>query len=317
MTETSISAERLIEKIESGEVKGAYDIACAALEALSLRAEELTEAAFRSEMIATAERLKASQPSMAGVANACSYVLRPIAGPGAEGLSLEEMRRLVRERSERFLTRLKEAQEKVIAFGANLIREGDRVFVHSYSGTILGILRTAWEEGKRFEVIGTQSHPGSEGRTLAASLLDLGVPYTLIADAAIADSIGKATKALVGADSLLADGSVVNKIGTHLVALASYAYGIPFYVAASTFKFSVDTLQGGEMQLLEKADDGSIAGELAGAKGLRVTNRFFEVTPARLVTAVITERGLIPSTAVVSLCDEMIFPGGGNGGSLR
>ncbi|MCB1669797.1 MAG: hypothetical protein R3F41_08710 [Gammaproteobacteria bacterium] len=126
----------------------------------------------------------------------------------------------------------------------------------------------------RLEV--TESRSGYEGRQLAAFAADLGIPVTFITDAQIALFVPTADKVVVGADTVLADGSIINKSGTTLMALAAHYYGVPFYVCAESFKQSSDNqLSLEEMQ----------AAELGYRQpGVKVRNVYFERVPAELIT---------------------------------
>lgn len=300
----STNAAEILHRIENLEVKGAYRITIAVLDCLVLRAQELTEAAApdpEGQLRQLARRLTAVQPSMACVANACAYVLAAL----SPDTPAAEMIRITTDRAEAFRSRLEQAQQAVVACGRELIESDDVILMTSYSGTLLAIFTAAWEAGRRFQVIATESRPYNEGRFLAARLTDSGIPCTLITEAALADVASQASKAMVGADSLLATGDVVNKMGTHLLALACQACGVPLFAAASTLKFSPASLRGQAVGLLERPDEATIAGpELVGRSGLRVLNRLFEVTPADLFTGIVTERGLIAPQAVVALYDR-------------
>ena len=190
----------------------------------------------------------------------------------------------------------------MVKTGATLVRDGGTVFVHSYSATLLGIFRTAWEEGRRFAVVGTESRPYGEGRALASALVELGMPYTLITDAATAHTLVRADFALVGVDTFLATGAVVNKMGTLPLALACRFHGKPLYAAGTSFKFSVAFQRGEAVGLKTRPDDAGIApAELSGDPRLMVENVFFEVIPARFFEGLVTEYGLQPPAAVPSL----------------
>ncbi len=309
-TEHIGGAEKLIRDIEGMKIRGAYRITCAALEALALRAKEAVQEGepLLTLMTATAERLQAAQPSMASVANACAYVLHPLTHPQASSLIPQEAYDLVTTRKREFLTEFEQAQQKLIEVGSHVIRDDDVIFIHSYSGTLLGILDQACQEGKQFAVIATESRPYCEGREMVAQLLRRNIPCTLIIDMAAGTYLRRATKALVGTDAILANGSVVNKMGTQLLALACQAYGIPLYAAGTILKFSVQSLRGDEVQLLERPDDAGIApAELSNRTGLQVANRIFDVTPARYIEALITDRGVLPPAAVAGFRDDPLL----------
>ena len=298
-------ALQIIHDIEEMKVRGAFLITQTALEALALRAQELAPDgadACRAGVLAAADRLIASQPSMACVENGCAFVVATIQAGETEGWSAQQIEETVAARAAVFQERFQAAQEAVVRVGAALVRAGSTIFVHSYSGTLLGILRRAWEAGKRFAVAGTESRPYGEGRTLAAALVELGVPYTLITDAATAHTLPRADFALVGVDTFLTTGAVVNKMGTLPLALACRYHGKLLYAAGSSFKFSVASHRGEAVGLKTRPDDAGIAPpELSGDPRLTVENVFFEVIPARFFEGVITEYGFQPPAAIPSL----------------
>ncbi len=296
------SSEQLILDIEDMKVKGAYLITRVSLEALALRAQELVAKAEPTlpALRVASERLKVAQPSMASVANACDYVLRSL----PEDDSAQLVRQLA-ERGQEFLAAFDRAQEQVVEVGARCVRAGDVIFIHSYTGTLLGVFRRAREQGKQFSVIATESRPYCEGRVMVAELLKLGIPCTIVTDASIGSLIGRANKSMVGSDSILSNGSVVNKMGTYLLALACQAARVPLYAAGSVFKLSIASVQGDEVTMLQRLDDGAIAPkDVPSDAPLRVENTIFDITPAHLVEALITDHGLLPPAAIASFRDH-------------
>jgi eIF-2B alpha/beta/delta-like uncharacterized protein len=310
----NLSAEQLIRDIEDMKVKGAYLITRVALEALALCAQERSVEGqpLRDTLVAAADRLRAAQPSMASVANACTYVLHPLLQADGADLTADQVHDLIGERSQAFLDANDHAQQQVIDVGAEIVRDGDVVFMHSYPGTLLGMFRRAREQGKQFSVIATESRPYCEGRVMVSELLKLGVPCTLVIDAAIGSYVGRANKSLVGSDSFLPNGAVVNKIGTQLLALACQVYGVPLYAAGSVLKLSIAALHGGQVKMLERPDDGGIAPkDVADHQLLRVENRIFDTTPVRYFEALITDQGVLPPAAIASFRDHpMLRPMG-------
>jgi ribose 1,5-bisphosphate isomerase len=301
------TAEQLIRDIEDMKIKGAYLITRVALEALALRAQELAAEGqpIRDGLVAAADRLRAAQPSMASVANACTYVLHPLLQANRARVTAEQAHELIDQRSRAFFEANDQAQQQVIEIGAGIVRDGDVIFIHSYTGTLLGMFRRAREHGKQFSVIATESRPYCEGRVMVSELLKLGIPCTLVIDAAMGSYVGRANKSLVGSDSFLPNGAVVNKIGTQLLALACQVYGVPLYAAGSVLKLSIAALQGGEVKMLERPDDGGIApADVADPGLLRVENRIFDATPGRYFEALITDQGVLPPAAIASFRDH-------------
>ncbi|MBW3621784.1 MAG: S-methyl-5-thioribose-1-phosphate isomerase [Armatimonadetes bacterium] len=198
-----------------------------------------------------------------------------------------------------------EANRRMGAFGASLIPEEATVLTHCNAGalatagygTALGVIRAAVEAGKRIQVLADETRPRLQGAMLTAYELQRdGIPVTLIADGAAAGLMrqGKIQCAVVGADRIAANGDVANKIGTYSVALACRYHRIPFYVAAplSTIDLS---LPSGEEIPIEERDANEVThlrGEPVAPDGVDALNPAFDVTPAELVTAIITEKGI-------------------------
>ena len=190
--------------------------------------------------------------------------------------------------------------------GAALVREGMGVLTHCNAGalatggagTALAPLFAAAAAGRRFTVLADETRPLLQGARLTAfELHRAGIPVTVICDGAAAAAMraGKVQMAIVGADRIAANGDVANKIGTYGVAVACRAHGIPFYVAAPTSTFDLALATGAAIPIEER--DGAEVTRGAGGQpgapaGVPAWNPAFDVTPADLVTAIITERGV-------------------------
>jgi methylthioribose-1-phosphate isomerase len=195
--------------------------------------------------------------------------------------------------------------------GASLIRDGQGVLTHCNAGglatadygTALAVLFTAAERGRRFQVFADETRPLLQGARLTAwELQARGIDVTLICDSMAAQVMreGRIHTVIVGADRIAANGDTANKIGTYGVALLARAHDIPFYVAApsSTFDLSRPT---GEAIPIEQRDPREVThgfGTQTAPSGIKVYNPAFDVTPAHLITGIITENGVIqPVTA--------------------
>jgi methylthioribose-1-phosphate isomerase len=192
------------------------------------------------------------------------------------------------------------------AHGAALLADGARVLTHCNAGalataghgTALGVIRSAVATGKKISVIADETRPFLQGARLTAwEMVQENIPVTLITDnmAGHLMAHGEIDAVIVGTDRVAANGDVANKIGTYMVAVLAARHGIPFYVACplSTIDLSVPT--GREIPIEERA-----ASEVTGfresqwaAPGVKVRNPSFDVTPAELVTALITEKGVV------------------------
>jgi S-methyl-5-thioribose-1-phosphate isomerase len=198
------------------------------------------------------------------------------------------------------------ANRRMGAFGADLIPDNARVLTHCNAGalataghgTALGVLRSAVEAGKRVSVIADETRPFLQGARLTAwELSQDGIPVTLIVDGAAAYlmSRGEIDLVVVGADRIALNGDVANKIGTYGLAVVAEKHGIPFYVAAPLSTFDPRLESGIEIEIEERGGD-----EVRGFGGRRwahsevsVRNPVFDVTPGALVTAFITDRGVV------------------------
>ncbi len=190
--------------------------------------------------------------------------------------------------------------------GAKLIEDGDTVLTHCNAGalatagygTALGIIRAAVEEGKRVTVIATETRPLLQGARLTVwELKKEGIPVKLVTDNMVGYLMarGLVDKVVVGADRITRDGYVANKIGTYVIAVLAARHGVPFYVAAPTSTFDLN-LEGPNIPIEERAPDEvrTVLGRLRiTLDDVEVLNPAFDVTPPELVTAIVTERGII------------------------
>jgi methylthioribose-1-phosphate isomerase len=190
--------------------------------------------------------------------------------------------------------------------GAALVSAGQGILTHCNAGglatadygTALAVVFAAHEQGKHVHVFADETRPLLQGARLTAwELKRRGVPVTLICDSMAAQVMkeGKVSLVVVGADRIAANGDTANKIGTYGVALLARAHGLPFYVAAPSSTFDLSIPNGSAIPI-EQRDPREIThgmGHQTAPEGISVYNPAFDVTPASLITAIITERGLI------------------------
>lgn len=185
------------------------------------------------------------------------------------------------------------------AHGLELIPPRARVLTHCNTGalacvgwgTALGVIRTAHDQGRDPSVWADETRPLRQGARLTAwECAQLGIPCTVIVDALAPTLIrnGEVDLVIVGADRIAANGDVANKVGTYALALAAHHHGLPFYVAAPTSTFDDDCPSGDAIPIEQR--DAAELGDVAA--GVDVDNRAFDITPADLVTAYITEDGV-------------------------
>jgi methylthioribose-1-phosphate isomerase len=193
-------------------------------------------------------------------------------------------------------------------YGAGLLRSGTRVLTHCNTGalgtgafgTALGIIRRAYELGRLEHVWVTETRPRLQGARLTVwELRRSGIPHTLIVDGAAPFLLarGEVDAVLVGADRVAANGDVANKIGTLGLAVAAERFRVPFYVAAPLSTFDPETPDGNAIPIEERdpAEVLRVKGTWIAPADTPVRNPAFDVTPHWLVTALVTERGIIPA----------------------
>ena len=202
--------------------------------------------------------------------------------------------------------------------GAALIAEGSGILTHCNTGglataeygTALSVLFTAADQGRRFRVFADETRPLLQGARLTAwELRQAGLDVTLLCDSMAAQVMkeGRVQLVIVGADRIAANGDAANKIGTYGVAVLAKAHGIPFYVAApsSTFDFN---LPNGDGIPIEQRDPREVThgfGRQTAPDGVAVYNPAFDVTPARLIAGLITEKGLIQPVTEAAIREEL------------
>jgi methylthioribose-1-phosphate isomerase len=192
------------------------------------------------------------------------------------------------------------------AFGAELLKDGARVLTHCNAGalatagwgTALGVFRSAVEAGKKISVIADETRPFLQGARLTAwEMVQENIPVTLITDnmAGYMMAQGEVDAVVVGTDRVASNGDVANKIGTYMVAVLARRHNIPFYVACPLSTIDMSIASGKDIPIEERSID-----EVKGfrdyqwaAEGVQIRNPAFDVTPAELVTGLITERGVV------------------------
>jgi translation initiation factor 2B subunit (eIF-2B alpha/beta/delta family) len=227
--------------------------------------------------------LAATRPSMAPLRNLLERWRETLAGlPAGE---LEAARRTAADAARALVEDSRRAALEAAAQAAELVGAGRTVATHSLSSTVLEVFNRLKDTG--VSVILTESRPLYEGHRLAARLSEWSIPATLITDAQLGHFIGRADLALVGADTVLSDGSVVNKAGSYLLALAARDQGVPFYVCCESFKWGGEDT-GPDLEEMDPSELGA-----PGWPRVTLANVYFDVTPARLVTAWLTEKGVV------------------------
>jgi methylthioribose-1-phosphate isomerase len=299
--------------IREMKVRGAPLIGVTAGYALALAAREAV-AAGRGELMAgleeAASELRATRPTAVSLTWALERTLRAAERAADAETAVEA----VETEAARIHEETVAADRRIAANGAALLAPGTALLTHCNTGalatggygTALGVVRTAWEEGRLERAYVTETRPLLQGARLTAwELQRYSIPFTLMADSAAGSllSRGLVQAVVVGADRIAANGDVANKIGTYPLAVLAAESGVPFYVAAPTSTIDPDTPSGKAIPIEERAPEEvtTFAGTTTAPPDTEAANPAFDVTPARFVTAIISESGVARAPYEASL----------------
>jgi methylthioribose-1-phosphate isomerase len=307
--------EDVAEAIEKMVIRGAPAIGVAAAFGVALgfsRVERSKES--RAEFNRILTRLRRTRPTARNLFWALERM--KAAYEGNQGRPLDELKKRLTAEALDIEREDVEINRQIGQFGAELIKDGDSILTHCNAGglataaygTAIGVIRAAFEQGKKIRVFADETRPFLQGARLTAWELEkLGIPYFVISDSMAGWLMrkGEIDLAIVGADRITPNGDTANKIGTYSVAVLAKENHIPFYVAAplSTFDFSLET--GDQIPIEERPSEEvkEINGKLITPAGARVRNPAFDVTPAGYITAIITEKGVIRPPYEKTLAD--------------
>ncbi len=294
------TVEGVAEAIRSLRVRGAPLIGIAAAMGLTL-ALRGGPATLETVCVASAA-LGATRPTAVNLRWALARMERCAGGALAAG---EDLATALRAEATAIWDEDREMCARIGSAGAALI-EGDAIILTHCNagalatggmGTALAPIYTLQNAGRRVSVVADETRPLLQGSRLTAwELARAGVPVTVIADGMAASRLrrGDITCVLVGADRIAANGDVANKIGTYPLALAARAHGVPFYVAAPSSTMDFETPNGAAIPIEERGADevATLGGRRTAPQGVAVWNPAFDVTPAELVTRIITDQGV-------------------------
>ncbi len=285
---------RTADAIRSMEIRGAGRIARAVAAALRDHAEATEtadRAAFLKEMNRAAALLRSTRPTAVSLPNAIHIVMRGL----EHAASAEDARGIIQRNADAFIRSSEEAVAMIATIGANQIRDGDVILTHCNSEAALGCILGAKRQGKEIEVYATEVRPWNQGLLTIEVLNKHEIPTHYIVDSAVRSFMNDVDIAIVGADAVCSDGSVINKIGTSQIALAAHEARTRMIFAAETYKFAPKTLAGHTIPIEERPGSEVLADEAARKLPfVRVRNPVFDVTPAAYIDGIMTETGLIP-----------------------
>ena len=310
--------------IKEMRVRGAPAIGVTAAYGVALAArysQADTPPSLLEDLRQAANALKATRPTAVNLAWAVERMLR--LAEGQTELSVTGVAEVLLAEADRMAAEDEEANRRMGRYGADLVRDGDSILTHCNAGalatvaygTALGVIYAAHEQGKRIHVFVDETRPFLQGARLTAwELQREGVPLTLITDSMAGHFLkSKVNLVLVGADRIAANGDVANKIGTYGVAVLAKENGVPFYVAAPLSTFDMSLASGTEIPIEERNPEevAGFAGVRVAPPGVRTAHPAFDVTPARYVTAIVTEVGVLRPPYTESLAHAFAARAGG------
>jgi methylthioribose-1-phosphate isomerase len=294
--------------IEEMVVRGAPAIGVAAAMGIALgmrnsAAESPDE--FDKDFIRVCERLLVTRPTAVNLFWAVERMRWAFKHGRRDGASIDQIRKLLVSEALAIHREDVESNQRMGAFGADLIPDNGTVLTHCNAGalatagfgTALGVIRAAVEAGKNIRVFADETRPFLQGARLTAwELAKENIPVTLITDSMAGHFLkaGEVDCVIVGADRIAANGDVANKIGTYMVAVAAHENNIPFYVAAPLSTIDLSLSSGDQIPIESRADEEvtHFHGQQVAPEGVKVANPAFDVTPHRYVSAIITDAGV-------------------------
>lgn len=304
-----VNVEQVADAIRQMVVRGApaigaaaaYGLALAGVQSPATNADELWIDVQRA-----AKLLRATRPTAVNLRWALDRLMTT--AKNLQSDDPQRMREALLDEARSIADEDVEINHRIGRHGAVLIQDGDTLLHHCNTGalatvdygTALGVIRTAHEQGKRVHVLVDETRPRLQGARLTAWELErYGIPYEIITDNAAGHFLqnGEVASVFVGADRVTANGDVANKIGTYMLALAAHDNGVPFYCAVPLSTIDLK-LSNGEQIPIEERDPSEVLdverdGRRVAPSGSIARNPAFDITPQRLITAFVTEAGII------------------------
>ncbi len=289
--------KQVVEDIRSLKIQGATNIAIEGVNAFSSLAERLEVSSIDNmfkELGEARQALATARATEPALRNGLRYIVYNL---HEKASSIQEARQIVKSFAEEYINLLKESKRKVIQYGAHRIKKGSTIMTHCHSSLSTGIILEAHRQGKDIKVFCTETRPRYQGRITAKELVDAGITTTQVVDSAMRWVINRHDVDIIitGADSITSQGTVINKIGTRLLALAAREMDIPFYSAINLLKYDPETSIGklSEIEMRESKEIWENPPE-----GLNFLNPAFETVSHDLIDGIISEAGVFAPSAV-------------------
>ena len=261
--------DRICEQIKKVKIQGAENVAKAAIQVL----------AYRHDTRAI-KKLISLRPTEPCLRNSLKFVLSHID---------------IKEGIQDALEHFNFSKKKIAELGAKLIKNNSNVFTFCHSSTVVNILRQAKRQGKRFQVIQTETRPLFQGRITARELAKSKIKVTHVVDSAARVALKHSDIMLIGCDAISTT-RIYNKIGSEMMAIVANKYGVPVYVATDSWKFDPETIYG-----IEKIEERAPKEIWENApKGVKIQNLAFEAIDPELVDGIVSELGIFMKKSFIA-----------------
>ncbi len=249
-----------------------------------------------------ARELHSTRPSAVSLRNALLLTLKDV----EKETDITSVKDMVIKRSGEFISSSQKALDRIAEIGKNRIPKGSTVMTHCNSSAALAVIHSAFMDGRVEEVFATESRPWRQGQITVKWLSGRDIPVTMIVDSAVRHFMNDMDIVCVGADTITANGAVINKIGTSQIALAAREARTPFMVCAETYKFSRETLMGSLVEIEDRGPD-EVADPMRPEDfpGVKFRNPVFDATPPEYIDSIITELGIISPYMATEVIREM------------
>ena len=288
------------EKIRRIEIQGATKVAKAAILAIKEFAENADEKTFREEFYNVTNELMNTRPTEPAMHNGIRYIIYTYEKFKEE----DDVRLRVVEAAGKYLKILEESFKKIVDVGWKRVPDEGIVMTHCHSNTVTAILVKAFEEGKKFKVISSETRPLYQGRKTTEELAEAGIKVYHIVDSAMrwAARKFKPDIAIIGSDAISSTGVVINKIGSKLLALVAKEFDFPLYVASTLLKLDISSLLGDYIHIEMRSPNEiwpNIPEEIK--KNVEILNPAFETVAPEFIDGIISEAGIIrPEIALLT-----------------
>lgn len=294
--------KKIMRDIKAIRIQGARNVAVAGAKILMMKAGQSGARSSRAlllELREVSKEVMGLRPTEPALRFGQELIILKAAS--RKDLGADELRKYIVQVCRDYIFETRKVLEKIALYGSRAIVSGDVVMTHCHSHCVIEIFRAAKRQGKDFTVIVTETRPLYQGTITARELVREKVDVVYCIDSASAAVMAKATKVLVGADAITADGAIVNKIGTYQIAIEAKEYKVPFIVACGTHKYDSRTALGfpepiEQRAVKEVADPTKI-------RGAKIINPAFDVTPKEYIHEIVTEIGVYSPETLVGILE--------------